>query len=270
MKLPKELSYLRPIKFNNLIRLGNTSDGGYVVPEITLKKIDGVISFGLNDDWSFEESLLDHIDKEINVHIYDHSVGIKAYFRQLCNNLLSIYGLSSLIFGTQKWRNIFSSISTIYNYLIFFKGNIKHFKNRVYNRIDFPCDIEIHEIFEKQKNCKNILLKMDIEGGEYRILDEILKYSDKVPIITCEFHEVGPLRMTFEKNIKELQKEYQIVHIHGNNVVGCSIDGLPDVLEITFINKNQVNESIIYLDSAFNSQLDFPNNCNKPDYFIEF
>jgi hypothetical protein len=32
MKLSKNLNYLRPIKINNLFRVGNNTDGGYVVP----------------------------------------------------------------------------------------------------------------------------------------------------------------------------------------------------------------------------------------------
>jgi hypothetical protein len=270
MKLPINLSFLKPIKYNNLIRLGNDSDGGYILPGNLLKSIDGIISFGLNDDWTFEEAALNHINKKIDVHIYDHSVGLKTFLRMLFNNIFSIYGFVSLIFGGQKFKNTYNLIVTIFKYKIFFKKNVIHYQNRVYNRKDLDIDIEIEDIFKRQSNNKNILLKIDIEGGEYRILNQIINYQKVIPVITCEFHDIGPLRKTFEDNLKSILEFYYILHLHGNNYVGCSEDNTPDVLEITFINKNQIDYNVIYLNQVNNKDLDFPNNINKPDYILEF
>ena len=53
MILPKDF---KPKFKTQLIRLGNLYDGGYVISEKALSETDTLLGFGLNDDWSFEES----------------------------------------------------------------------------------------------------------------------------------------------------------------------------------------------------------------------
>ena len=38
-----------------LIRLGKSNDGGYCIPEKSLDEANILFSFGLDDNWSFEE-----------------------------------------------------------------------------------------------------------------------------------------------------------------------------------------------------------------------
>ena len=46
---------LNPIDVNDLIRLGRPNDGGYVVTKKILSISDGLLSYGINKDWSFEK-----------------------------------------------------------------------------------------------------------------------------------------------------------------------------------------------------------------------
>ena len=57
VKLPSLGSY-RPLKFDDLIRVGKAFDGGYVMPSRALEASRSVLSLGVNDDWSFEEAVL--------------------------------------------------------------------------------------------------------------------------------------------------------------------------------------------------------------------
>ena len=52
--LPK---ILRPIKVNDLIRIGNKFDGGYVITKSIFKKTKQLVTFGLFDEFSFEQDL---------------------------------------------------------------------------------------------------------------------------------------------------------------------------------------------------------------------
>ena len=73
MKLPKNLNYLRPIKINDLFRVGNNSDGGYVIPSKAFKQIDTIVSFGLGENFSFEKHA--HLlNNKLNIIVYDHTV----------------------------------------------------------------------------------------------------------------------------------------------------------------------------------------------------
>jgi hypothetical protein len=51
--LPKEF---KPDGFYDLVRLGKNNDGGYLVCKNSIEVSDCLISFGINDDFSFEEN----------------------------------------------------------------------------------------------------------------------------------------------------------------------------------------------------------------------
>jgi hypothetical protein len=71
-----DLNRFHPIQMENLIRLGRDWDGGYVVSDEQIQKTETLLSFGINDDWSFE------IDFEQIKHIkmlaFDYSVSLKS------------------------------------------------------------------------------------------------------------------------------------------------------------------------------------------------
>ena len=50
--LPK---IFQPYYCNNLVRLGKNHDGGYLVNEQDILKTKTLLSFGIGEDWSFEE-----------------------------------------------------------------------------------------------------------------------------------------------------------------------------------------------------------------------
>ena len=60
--LPKEL---KPKGLFNLIRLGKDNDGGYLICKHSLEEASCLISFGIDDDYSFEEDFKEeHYFKE--------------------------------------------------------------------------------------------------------------------------------------------------------------------------------------------------------------
>lgn len=63
-KVDHNFNFLRPIKFQKLIRLGSKSDGGYVVPEILLTKTDCLVSFGYGYDSTFEHDFINLTKKK--------------------------------------------------------------------------------------------------------------------------------------------------------------------------------------------------------------
>lgn len=69
MTLPK---ILQPFYCENLIRLGKDHDGGYLVNKKDIKKTKKLISFGIRDDWSFEEDFFNI--KNCPIDAYDGSV----------------------------------------------------------------------------------------------------------------------------------------------------------------------------------------------------
>ena len=94
----------------------------------------------------------------------------------------------------------------------------------------------------------NGILKLDIEGAEYSVLNS-LKDLDKFNAITVEFHNLYKISEdNFWKNFKsilmKLTKYHEVVFIAPNNCCGYTILGgfpIPNVMEITFAKKSLVS-----------------------------
>jgi hypothetical protein len=76
---------------------------------------------------------------------------------------------------------------------------------------------------------------MDIEGGEFPLIDEILANREIFPGIVIEIHFANYRRQQFVDTVKKLQTEYVLVHLHGNNHTPLSADGSCDCYEFTFL-----------------------------------
>ena len=78
IKLP---SFLKPEYETKLIRIGKSNDGGYSICELALKNTKTLLSFGLNDDWSFDEEFYKMSNSK--VFVYDPSVNWKFWLKNL-------------------------------------------------------------------------------------------------------------------------------------------------------------------------------------------
>lgn len=101
------------------------------------------------------------------------------------------------------------------------------------------------------QNESNLLLQMDIEGGEY----DVLIYEDSSTLasfsaMVIEFHNLQKL---FERDFlrmvsaifEKIYKNFSICHVHPNNCCGiASLDGIdiPRVIEVTFIRNDLIAE----------------------------
>ena len=166
--LPKIFKPYKSIK-KNLIRIGPNTDGGYVIDKRVIKKTKTLISCGLNDDWEFEKEFL-KINPNCKILTYDHTVNKKFWKNRFKKDLISFFLLKKL--RLRKILNIFKYI----DYINFFKKNNKHYIKKVVLKSKNKKEISIKEIL---KNKKNILLKIDIEGDEYKILEPIKKILRK-------------------------------------------------------------------------------------------
>jgi len=81
-KLHRNLKYILPLKCEDLIRLGNKSDSGYIVSKSAIKNSNTMISLGMANNWSFENEFL-KINQKNCVYIYDHTVDLSYFFLNL-------------------------------------------------------------------------------------------------------------------------------------------------------------------------------------------
>lgn len=263
MKLNKSLNYIAPLKTNDLIRMGNKKDGGYIVSQKPLKKVDLLLSFGMSDNWSFEEDFLRLNNKNI-IHIYDHTVGYFSFIKILLKTLKRFFYFKS------KMKDIKNKFLSLLSYHKIKKNKkIKHFQIKVSNK-NLKNEENIYKILAKVRN-KKVLLSIDIENDEYKIIKDIVKNSQFIHLLIIEFHSLNSKRKIFEKSIKMLKTKFDIIHLHGNNYTSVCNDKLPVTLEITLRNKFFYpilkNESVKKFP-IFN--LDYPNLKEKPEIKFEF
>ena len=202
----------------------------------------------------------------MEIIFYDHTVSIKNYILNIFKTLRRIIKLR------YRFKDLSKEILNFYKYITLIKLNkINHFKKKICSTPAVAFEESPKKIFNNIKNNK-ILLKIDIEGGEYDIIDEIFEYHEKFVLILIEFHNLNVFEEKFEQKIKKLKSRFEIIHLHGNNNDGMNNGNLPVTLEVTLVNKNYINEKN---EKKYNydfpiKNLDFPNNPSKADLAFSF
>lgn len=238
---------------NDLIRLGRDGDGGYLVSKSDVYSSKFLITFGVGDDWSFEEDFISIND--VPIFAYDASVNNAYFFKKF---ILSIFKIS-------RPRIAIHWLKTIISYNRFFsKKNVRHIQKFVgIDTLDgVYCTFEevVKDLYVEEK----IFVKIDIEGSEYRLLDELVQYQDKLSGLVIEFHDLDLHLNTVESFIQNF--DLSLVHVHANN--GSPIrkkDSLPLVIELTFSQSRQHFEEFI-----LPHRLDQANDKNLPEIELIF
>lgn len=238
-KLPK---LLKPKYKYDLIRVGNKNDGGYLISLNTLLNSKCLVSFGIGLDLGFEIEFYNKTNKPI--YSYD-----KNHFKYYLKNefLLSLNNFRSFSFVES-----FNILKRYFKLSKYFKKVNFTKKNITYNTID--------NILNDLNIDHSLLLKIDIEGSEYRTLDCIIKNQNKIIGLIVEFHDID-LHMEKIKNfINKLNLE--ITHIHANNFGIADVNGNPAVIEMTFEN----NPTKIGENLEIPNKLDTKNNLLREDF----
>lgn len=113
----------------------------------------------------------------------------------------------------------------------------------------------------------DLLLKIDTEGAEYELFENIdLAILKKFNQIAIEIHRIKDHDEKCIKLLKALFASHKLVHIHANNYSSV-IDDLPMTLELTLIRNDLLpKEATLSNIAAPIEGLDTPNNPSKPDY----
>jgi len=216
---------------NKLIHLGPKKDGGYVIADGF--DYDLLISCGISDNIGFEEAFLDR------------------------------YKIKCVAFdGTIK------SFPSNKNKMEWIPKNIGHANTGTTTNLK-----------EYIQGTNKIFLKMDIEGSEFNWLDSMsLTELKQFSQIVIEFH--WPFDIFRMNMLKKLNETHYIVHVHGNNYQGVyNINNsdanlmpinIPEVFEVTYVNKLLFNSAIEQVDKFYPiDKLDYGNNaCRQIEFCI--
>ena len=243
----------KPGGLYDLVRLGKNNDGGYLVCKNSITETDCLISFGINDDFSFEEDFKNK--KNIPIFAYDPTTTNIFFLKKILINILKI-----------KFKNLLEVIYIFIKFKIFFNNKNNFFlKNKIGKggSAGFIC-ISVKEAIKNANNAGSIFFKIDIEGSEYRILDDIIEYRDRISGIAIEFHDVDCHLDKIVKFIKDIN--LTLVHIHANNYSEYNYDNIPTVLELSF----SKSPKILNKNLSLPHPLDQKNNPDAADLEILF
>jgi hypothetical protein len=242
----------RPLKSEHLVRIGKENDGGYIIDNRDICACDSLISLGINRDWSFEKHFLQNND--VPIFAYDASINLSILYKDIIKSIIRI----------NKPSGILQAIQTVNDYRKFFQGKRQHIPR--YVGLDFPPTyIDMRTVFETAERAgyHRPFLKIDVEGFEYRILNEIIDRSNMISGLVVEFHDCD---LHADRIVDFISRfSLSLIHIHGNNFGPMCKDRLPLVLEMSF--------SASPIDTAFAelpSSLDMKNNPQSEDYQISF
>jgi hypothetical protein len=214
----KNIDLLKPLHTYNLIRIGKENDGGYLIEKNSFENSCFLIGLGINDDWSFEEKFgkpFLGVDNKLDLRFL-----FSGFYKRLIILFFTFY---------KKWILI-----DFFNYtkkIIFYYNNKNKFlKGWVGGPYKQSNNYTLKDIVSLTPKI-NLFLKVDIEGGEYRILNEIIELEDMFTGYVIEFHDCD-----FNFDIIHdfiLKSKSTLCHFHINNY-GDSFNGIPTLIELTF------------------------------------
>ena len=245
---------LKPKYSYKLIRLGRNKDGGYLVDKKSIMKSKCLVTIGISTDWSFEESFKKR--KSVPIHCYDYS---------LTTGFFVVYAIKSFLQLFQgKISPFLLAIKTVIKYFFFFQAPVRLYKERI------GCANEkvlsINEVISRipKKYREQVFIKMDIEGSEDRVLDELVDNASIFSGLVIEFHDAD-LHIDRISNFLN-QFSLELIHVHANNNWGLGSDDNAQLLEMTFSRYS----TVISAESSLPHALDRTNNIALPEIALEF
>ena len=166
------------LQLNDLVRVGRNYDGGYVISESLIKRSSALLSFGINDDWSFEEDFCKRC--KVKCYGFDFSISKNTFLKKGLQQIKYFFGdiikrkkiNSSRLKTARENFNLHKRFNSFFKKNIFLNYGIDKTTHTHFKKLD---DI-IQEYFANEKN---IFLKLDIEGYEFFILDDVLNFKKK-------------------------------------------------------------------------------------------
>ena len=158
--------------------------------------------------------------------------------------------------------------NSLISYLQYFPSHALHFRKKIVGNPVHIGEVSLTQAIKSTRS-QSLFLKIDIEGSEYEIIEQIIENEGVIYGLVIEFHDTEARRDQFKSSIEALDKKFDLIHLHANNFAKLAKDSLPTTLEITFVKKAE-NRSRVREISFPDCNLDSPNNPFAPDYSMYF
>lgn len=188
-------------------------------------------SFGINNDVSWDAAMA---DRGYDIFMYDHTIQKLPYIRDEFHFFQ--YGIAE----TEK-KDL--NLNSLHNFIRMNGHN----------------------------QCPHMILKMDVEGAEWAVLEEISsQILSQFDQMVFEFHRICDTekdRNRILDILKKLNVTHQVIHVHANNYCIPKWDGKRGwayAYEVTYVNRELYNfEEPINIDLPIS--IDMPCNPDMPE-----
>ena len=255
---PEELYFLRPVIVEEICRVGNLTDGGYVISRSAIEKSEILLSLGLGENWSFEKAFTE-INKSASIDIYDHTISFRFFVIKV------IKGIVKFLLFKEKFSNVLARAKRAKDYFLFWVLKTRNTHHQI--RIG---EASFSEALSRYKNPDLIGLKVDIEGAEWEILNLIAGNKDRFQFLLIEIHDFDNHVDQLRVFLREMSEQFVLAHLHANNFETLGINGFPKVFEITLLRSHGTSISADYRSELPIPGLDAPNAKNRQDFSIKF
>lgn len=184
----------------------------------------GLLSFGLSDEWEFEAEFARSAD--LPVVCFDPSVNITFWAKKFAAGLTK--GAANL--DSKRIRRGLRFI----DYARFFDGK-RHRHVRKAIGYTGPVSLSFGDALKEAALPSPLLLKMDIEGWEYRVLPELVAARESFTGLIIEFHDVDLHEKRIVDFVRNISDRFMLIHFHANSHTTVGPDGLALVIELTFM-----------------------------------
>jgi hypothetical protein len=262
---PIDRSLTHAVHRGDLVRVGSEFDGGYVVPAEILAACDGILGLGIHADWSFEEDALARMAAR-RADLYDPTTTLPWLWSRAPWGIVRVLG--GLLSGKAKRvADGRSRLSAPWRYRRFFRDPVRHVRAFI-GPEDRVGQVGIARAMAelRARGASRIVLKMDIEGGEYDTLAGIARWGEAVDLLLVEFHGIDADTARFNALMRQLSELFVPVHLHGNNSAPMTADGFPSMVEITFAARRVLPQPIEVAERAYpDARLDRANSLRGAD-----
>lgn len=209
----------------DLICLGPTSDGGYVVSRGAVVAATHLISGGRADDWRFEEAFREL--KPTAVTVYDGTRGWTFWVAT------TWHAVTRLLRGQGRERAGDLGIAAKYR-RFFGQPGVTHVPRNL--TATGETGVGLLQTIDAVTG-GDIFVKLDIEGGEYELFGSLLARRERITGLVVEVHMVGEC----EQEVADFNASFDshtLTFVRANNAGGAAGNGRPRTLEMTWTRRD--------------------------------
>lgn len=251
------------------IRLWKDGDGGYIICDNLI--YDCFLSWGIGDDISFEEDFLEKYP-HIQCHAFDWSIEAPpSWFIRYINRhelfILILWRYIPKVFSAYIRKIDKLASKFFYRFHPYTKKGFIFYKKYIGSQ-ESDKYTHLHSFF---KTHKDIMIKMDIEWGEFEWFDSLnSEQLCRIQQLVIEFHT--PFNEWKWNTLSRLAQTHWLVHFHPNNCTSemFSVEGVavPHIFECTYIRKSIWEAHLSYSSDYVPGLLDQKNVYENPDTIL--